>query len=160
MAVLADKLGVAQNTIYWYFKNKDQLLIAVVEAEIQEILIAYGALTGGGILERLRWIHARVSGLGGLISVVHGRACVSQVVRDWHASSHHQVLGFFKEHLVALGVPSEQAVVITQTSLFVFEGLAIQKMHDDAVAQVFCFIKSAILAAARSRGQPNAPIEV
>ena len=38
MAAVADKAGVATNTVYWYFRNKDELLIAVLDRVVAEAL--------------------------------------------------------------------------------------------------------------------------
>ncbi|HKY90770.1 MAG TPA: helix-turn-helix domain-containing protein, partial [Nevskiaceae bacterium] len=35
MASIAAAAGVASNTIYWYFRDKDELLVAVLDAELE-----------------------------------------------------------------------------------------------------------------------------
>ncbi|MES2917128.1 MAG: helix-turn-helix domain-containing protein, partial [Pseudomonadota bacterium] len=41
MSRLATAAGVAPNTIYWYFKDKDEVLVAVLDAEFSAGLAEY-----------------------------------------------------------------------------------------------------------------------
>lgn len=157
MATIAEALGVSQNTLYWYFSNKDQLLMDVINARIHSVTQGYSLLRDGSVSGRLQWLLDQVHGSGALINVVHGRVSASPEVRQWHQGIHQKMLAYFTERLVARGVPAEQADVIVQTAMFAFEGVATHPTAPDTATKVFAFIESAVDAAAQaSRSQAQA----
>jgi TetR/AcrR family transcriptional regulator, cholesterol catabolism regulator len=149
MAAIAEALGVSQNTIYWYFGNKDQLLMAVVESRIESVTTGYLAIDAVSVADRLHWLLGQVRGSGALINVVHGRVSASPEVRGWHQGLHARLHAFFVARLEARGVPVSQADVIAQTAMFAFEGVATHQTTPDAAAKVFSFIEAAVHAATR-----------
>ena len=144
MAHLAEVLGVSQNTIYWYFGNKDQVLMAVVEARLTAAVHDYAALPDSSIGVRLRWIFQWTQDVGVLINIVHGRLPVSEPIRQWHDALHRRVLRFFVERLKSRGVSEAQAEVLVHTAVFAFEGVLTHSISSDAAAQVMVFLESAI----------------
>lgn len=152
MAAIAEALGVSQNTLYWYFTNKDQLLMDVVDARIHSVVGSYKLLTNLSVSGRLQWLLSQVQGSGALINVVHGRVSASPEVRQWHQGIHQKMLVYFTERLVSRGVPAAQADVIVQTAMFAFEGVATHPTTSDAATKVFAFIESAVDAAAQASG--------
>jgi AcrR family transcriptional regulator len=150
MAAIAEALGVSQNTLYWYFSNKDQLLMDVVDARIQSVMQGYSLLQDGSVSGRLQWLLDQVHGSGALINVVHGRVSASPEVRQWHQGLHQKLQGLFTERLVTRGVPAAQADVIVQTAMFAFEGVATHPTSSDSAAKVFAFIESAVDAATQT----------
>ena len=148
MAALAEALGVSQNTIYWYFGNKDQLLMAVVESRIESLTAGYLAIDAVSVADRLHWLLAQVRGQGALINVVHGRVSASPEVWAWHQGLHARLHAFFVTRLEARGVPAAQADVIAQTAMYVFEGVATHPTTPEATSKVFEFLEGAVRAAA------------
>jgi len=57
---LAAAAGVAPNTIYWYFKDKDEVLVAVLDAEFSEGMAEYLQLPVTDAAERLFWVVQRL----------------------------------------------------------------------------------------------------
>ena len=53
---LATAAGVAPNTIYWYFKDKDDVLVAVLDAEFSARMGEYQALPTMSSPELLLWV--------------------------------------------------------------------------------------------------------
>lgn len=147
MAAIAEALGVSQNTIYWYFGNKDQLLMAVVESRIESVTSGYLAIDTQSVADRLHWLLAQVRGSGALINVVHGRVSASAEVKAWHEGLHARLHAFFVARLEARGVPASQADVIAQTAMFAFEGVATHPSTPEAASKVFGFIEAAVRSA-------------
>ena len=58
MSRLAKEAGVAPNTIYWYFGDKDDVLIAVLDAVMSDIWPQYQDVVGEPIPARLLWVVA------------------------------------------------------------------------------------------------------
>jgi AcrR family transcriptional regulator len=158
MARIAETLQLSQNTIYWYFGNKDQLLMAVVEDQLQLVTQQYVALPESSIAERLHWMFERVRGMGALIHIVHGRVPVSESVRDWHQTLHQRLLRFFVERLLRRGVPETRAEVVVQTVLFAFEGVVTHPVSQESATKVFAFLEASIHATVSAEmGSPHHP---
>lgn len=163
MAYIAEALQVSQNTIYWYFGNKDQLLMAVVDERLQAAAREYVALPDSSIAVRLQWMLQWTRGMGGLINIVHGRVPVSDGVRQWHEALHQRLIRFFVDRLRLRGVSESQAEVVVHTALFAFEGVATHPIGEEAAAKVFDFLESAIRAVSApdvltpARGQAAEP---
>ena len=56
MSRLAKDAGVAPNTIYWYFGDKDDVLIAVLTAVMADVWPMYQEVAGEPIAARLLWV--------------------------------------------------------------------------------------------------------
>ncbi len=53
MAKIAKAAGVAPNTIYWYYENKDDVLIAVLNRVVAQAMVAVLALQNEPLKERV-----------------------------------------------------------------------------------------------------------
>jgi AcrR family transcriptional regulator len=155
MASLAESIGVSQNTISWYFTNKDRLLIALVEAQLQVARAEYSRLQASSISDRLQWILTYIQGLGPLINIVHGRVPASQEVRAWHDGLHQRILIFFRAQLMERGATPAQADVFTQSALFVFEGIVTHPQDLVNVEKVMYFLASSVESALGANGGPS-----
>ena len=58
MSRLAKEAGVAPNTIYWYFGDKDDVLIAVLTAVMADVWPQYQDVASEPISARLLWVVA------------------------------------------------------------------------------------------------------
>lgn len=100
-----------------------------------------------GIVSRLHWLHDRVRLDSGIIAAVHGKLTSCDEVRAWHRSFHQRLLTFFTDQLTSAGVPKARARTIVQTSLLIFEGLAVLNVSDAHADEVFSFIAEATATA-------------
>jgi AcrR family transcriptional regulator len=100
MASIAATAGVTPNTIYWYFKDKDELLVGVLEVLLQEDLSAYAseAATKPAV-EKLMWAVERLRPFKGLVSTVHNRINLSARLNEWHEAFHAIFEGFLNTEL-------------------------------------------------------------
>jgi len=123
MSSLAKRAGVAPNTIYWYFADKDALLIAVLNEILAEALPDFAKRTKAPLDEQLDWLVSLLEGAENLIATVHARAAVSESVRTWHDNFHRMteavVLAQLREH----GVAARDLTHASQVAMFVIEGL-------------------------------------
>ena len=81
VAGLARDLGLAQNSIYWYFTDKDGLLVAVLEQASKRALGDLAALGRKGPVEQLIAAVDRMADMGPLEAAMRHRAPNSTVVR-------------------------------------------------------------------------------
>jgi AcrR family transcriptional regulator len=56
MSRLAKEAGVAPNTLYWYFKDKDELLIAILDELVAEALAEYLSVQAQSLDKQLLWL--------------------------------------------------------------------------------------------------------
>lgn len=120
---LAKEAGVAANTIYWYFGDKDDVLVAVVSAVFRDALSDYQAVVGEPIASRILWVVRRLSDLNELVTTVHARVPHSTSVAEWHTDFHLHTGSLFKSELEALSVPSETVDSEVSIAVFTIEGI-------------------------------------
>ena len=120
---LAREAGVATNTLYWYFEDKDDVLLAVVDVEVAKGWRDYRALSKKRVADRLFWLVERLQEISLLVATVHERAAHSERVRAWHDRFHEALDAAACEELAALGVPAARRQALAKIWGFTIEGL-------------------------------------
>lgn len=136
MASLARAAGVAPNTIYWYFDDKDAVLVTVMHHLLAAGLPEEPAARTLPLEELLLEITARFDPIDGLIASVHARAEVSPAVRAWHDAFHAGadawLLDRVREHLVATRdgrlPPGDAVAAIPRIWSFAIEGMVAHRL--------------------------------
>jgi AcrR family transcriptional regulator len=122
MAALARAAGVAANTIYWYFADKDDVLIAVLDDVLADALADYASVASRPLEEQLLWTVRQLQGTRRLMTTVHARIGRSEALNSWHDLFHAQTEGL-------LGVAIEDRVAPAsldaelKIAVFTIEGL-------------------------------------
>ncbi|WP_280369272.1 TetR/AcrR family transcriptional regulator [Nocardia wallacei] len=129
VASIARAAGVVSNTVYWYFPDKDAVLISVLDVVLAESMQRFEAIAGADLAERLVWVVDELAQLSGLVTTVHARAEESAVVRDWHDRFHALTEGLFRLELTELGLAEADLDAVISMGVFVIEGLL---MHSAA----------------------------
>src|SRR5690242_16975955 len=99
MGRLAEAAGVAPNTIYWYFADKDALLVAVLEALVAEGLREFRVRRKSSAEDQVMWLLDLLEGAGSIIATVHARVALSDSVRTWHDNFHRMLEAMLQEEL-------------------------------------------------------------
>src|SRR5690349_2229183 len=73
MSRLAKEAGVAPNTIYWYFADKDDVLIAVLTSVMADVWPQYQAVATEPIAARVLWVVGQLTEMSRLVTTVHAR---------------------------------------------------------------------------------------
>ncbi|MFI2229761.1 TetR/AcrR family transcriptional regulator [Nocardia testacea] len=123
MTRIARDAGVVSNTLYWYFQDKDAVLIAVLDAVLADSMASYREVLGSGLADRLLWLVEELEQLGRLVSTVHTRAEESASIREWHEQFHALAEGLFRAELIEFGVPADEVDSLVTIGVFVVEGL-------------------------------------
>lgn len=123
MARVAREAGVAANTLYWYFTDKDALLIAVLNGLVLEALAAHAGVQAMPLKEQLLWLIARFEQAHRLVLTVHARLEASESVRTWHDQFHGMLEGMMIGQLTARGMAAEEATITATAGMFIVEGL-------------------------------------
>lgn len=135
---LAAAAGVAPNTIYWYFKDKDEVLVAVLDAEFSDGMAEYLQLpVTDDAAERLFWVVQRLERVSRLVSTVHSRLEASEAINLWHERFHTISEGILRVSLQHAGVPAERIETRTKISVFTMEGLLAHPMSE-ADKRIIC----------------------
>jgi AcrR family transcriptional regulator len=123
MVKIGREAGVTSNTVYWYFKDKDEVLVAVLDTVFAESLARAAQVWGAPMVEQLVWVVDELQRVNRLIATVHTRAKVSESVRVWHEGFHAQVEAFLRWQLAAIGVPGSELDGMTRIGVFAVEGM-------------------------------------
>jgi AcrR family transcriptional regulator len=149
MTTVATRANVAPNTIYWYFDNKDALLLAVLDRLVSGARAQYLQMStqGAAFDVRMNWLIDQFSHLGGLVGAVHGRISVSDSIRAWHDEFHRLATDFFVQRLVERGANKEQAEAVVAIAFFMIEGLALHTVSDHSRDTAIRLLEQAIQSA-------------
>ncbi|MGM7644963.1 TetR/AcrR family transcriptional regulator [Nocardia sp. JW2] len=152
-ARIAKSAGVTVNTIYWYFQDKDELLIAVLDRILAEALATYAEIDGRPLNEQLLWVVDQLEQLHGLVNTVHARVATSHSVAAWHTGFHQLAGALFADNLRAAGVAETDLAAMSAIGTFVIEGL-LTHQHDDVDKRAVIDLLVRSLTA--TSGPPNA----
>lgn len=136
IAAIAERAGVTTNTVYWYFADKEQLLIAVLDALATEKLAAYGQLSGRSLASRLTWVVQQLQEVSQLVATVHARAGHSERISAWHDGFHEAVRRLLRAELEVLGVSAKRIDAEADIITFTVEGLITHKSDQRRVRAV------------------------
>lgn len=120
---IARRLKVAPNTLYWYFADKDALLIAVLDALVAELLGAFERRRTSSLAAQLSWLLDALSRGQRLITTVHSRMETVERVRVWHDAFHQRLEAAIAQQLRAHAVARGNEPHAARAAMFVIEGL-------------------------------------
>jgi AcrR family transcriptional regulator len=125
LSAIAKAAGVTPNTIYWYFADKDALLIAVLDELLLESWTAYQGHVEATAddVDLLAWVVDGFRDLRLLISEIHARIDVSPALNAWHDRFHAASEGLLAHELRERGVPQSALEPTVKIAVFVIEGL-------------------------------------
>lgn len=127
---IALEAQVAPNTIYWYFKNKDELLVSILNAELTKHLNEYMLQSSKTLTERLIWVVDQLQLANRLVSTVHARSKFSKELREWHEQFHLLVEGLFRLELEKVGLAADQIETRVKIAVFTIEGLLVHQLSE------------------------------
>jgi AcrR family transcriptional regulator len=108
IAAMARELGLAQNTIYWYFPSKDELFVATLERMLEEIAARKPTRDAGAVAQIL-WFTDQFHALSDLRAAMRERAPNSPVVADFVSHLDEQLSRMLsnalRDHVSADGLP-------------------------------------------------------
>ena len=124
MSLIADESQVAANTIYWYFPNKDALLIAVLNGLLTKGYERWQTLESDqSLVDQVMMAIEDFESCGDLMQVVHARVNESAELARWHQQFHHVLELGIEEKLVRYGVAEDKLSPASKLLVYVIEGL-------------------------------------
>lgn len=147
---IARAAGVTPNTIYWYFEDKDALLVATADSFVQAALAEYEPVMGRPLVDQMAWLVDRLRPFKELMSTIHQRASQSDHVAAWHTAFHTAVEQLFESQLPA---PLDPATRHTDMMIaaFTLEGIVTHDVDADAARRMYEALLERVLAVEQSR---------
>ena len=130
MAQLASAAGVTPTTIYWYFEDKDALLVGVLERIVADAVTELAELAQTVLSERVLWVVQRLERYQKLVTVVHSRTAVSHRIDLWHSAFHLLVEGMLAQGLRESGFAESEIPPRTTLGVFAVEGLLTHQIDE------------------------------
>lgn len=129
MAALARAAGVAANTIYWYFTDKDEVLVAVLDDVLADALADHASVVSRPLEDQLLWTVRQLRQTRRLVTTVHARVGRSDALNAWHDAFHARTEGLLR---LALQDRIEPASIDAELKIAVFsvEGLLSHDVGD------------------------------
>jgi AcrR family transcriptional regulator len=128
MTRLAQAAGIAPNTIYWYFKDKDEVLVAVLNSELTIRMQAYFTHVFVNPIDRLLWVVDQFEVTGKLVSVVHARANSSPTIDTWHQRFHQMTEALSRLEMQNMDIPAEKIDSLMLIWTFSIEGMLVHSL--------------------------------
>lgn len=128
---LASAAGVAPNTIYWYFKDKDEVLVAVLDAEFSARMSEYLVLQTQSLVDRLLWVANQLKRVSRLVGTVHSRLALSPAINTWHDRFHALTEELLRRELQQAGIAPQKIEALVKISVFTIEGLLAHPLPEE-----------------------------
>lgn len=130
MSRLAKEAGVAPNTIYWYFQDKDDVLIAVLTSVMADVWPQYEGIASQPIAARVLWVVGQLTEMSRLVTTVHSRVEHSAAVAEWHQNFHAITGSLLQYELHSAGVPPSTVDAEVMIGIFTVEGLLMHNQDE------------------------------
>lgn len=153
VAAIAADASITKNTVYWYFADKDALLLAVLSRAFRA---ARARWEGGGpesLSERLDLLVDTFDAVSPLTTSLHTRVHASEAVRAWHERFHASGQRWLEDeitaHLDRRGTPvADRATIVDTGRLWslAIEGMVAHR-YDAAGRRALCDLLVAQLEA-------------
>lgn len=128
---LASTAGVAPNTIYWYFQDKDEVLVAVLDAELSASMTEYMQRSFTDPAEQLLWVVTRLELVRRLVGTVHSRLQASPTITAWHDRFHALGESMVRHEFLRAGIAPEIVDARVKIAVFSIEGLLSHPLPDE-----------------------------
>jgi TetR/AcrR family transcriptional regulator, regulator of autoinduction and epiphytic fitness len=125
---IAADLGVAQNTIYWYFKTKDDILVGALEHLSAQLYKQFMTMSDVPLVDRVAKMLEDASKHHCIFAILQWRLPLSPSLEAWHGKWHSGTQAFFVNRLCDMGIPTPQAELTTTVGMFVAEGIICHRL--------------------------------
>ena len=144
MAQLSARAGVTTNTVYWYFADKDALLVAVLDLLLDQALAEQALQDSLPWDEQVLWAVGSLQTFNRLVSVVHARAAAAPSVAAWHEQFHALADQLLTAGFRESGVAEQDLAAATRIGTFVIEGLLSHPQDEASTRAVICLLTTGL----------------
>jgi AcrR family transcriptional regulator len=155
MGRIAKAAGVTTNTIYWYFRDKDELLVGVLDDIHDEALSRFVALESPRLRERVLWVVDELEKYHRLVETVHARTSISACIDKWHTSFHDRWEGWIGAELRGAGTSEADTEPMTRMIVFVIESMLTHPQDDVAKRAIVDLMFRTVDTPSQNRRSPT-----
>jgi AcrR family transcriptional regulator len=153
---IARAAGVTPNTLYWYFRDKDELLVATADVYLQALLAEHESRADQPLGEQLEWVVETLVPVRHLVVTVHSRLTLSTAIAQWHSRFHDTVEELFERQLPG-EIPSSARAQEVAAATFALEGAVIHDLDHTTTRQLCHTVAERLQQASRPAGRPGSP---
>ncbi len=153
---IAEHAGVTTNTLYWYYRDKEELLLAVADLYIHTLLREHATLSDRPLAEQLAWLVNRLRPFKHLIATIHDRLSVSDAISAWHTNFHQTFEQLFARQLPG-PIPPKRRAAETAAATYALEGAITHNLDDTTTQQLCQLIADRLHHAAATNTPTEAP---
>lgn|SRR5437764_11917375 len=135
MAEVARAARVANNSVYWYFPSKDDLLAAVLRRRQERVLAELADLATSSLEERVLGLLAELDHVANLTAAVHGRASHNVAVAEMHEAFHAAAERYLGSGFRDAGLGQQEATSAAAAIMAMVEGIHLHERDRDPVAR-------------------------
>ncbi len=138
LAAIARELGIAQNTIYWYFASKDDLLVAALRRMLETTIKAKPRKEEVGLIETIVWVADQLEPFYRLKAAVSEQALRSATVADF-IEEVNELLRAMLGNVLRSHVPQEDLDLSVETFAATVEGAFARGLDEKGRKKLFSF---------------------
>lgn len=136
MSKIAKAANVAPNTLYWYFHDKDELLIAVLDNLLDEHQSQLITIISQPFSLQLVWLVENLQKLSRLVSTVHDRCQKSATINTWHQNFHHHLEQLLSYQIQKLELDIQEKESKFKIVSYTIEGLITHQSDPEEIRRV------------------------
>lgn len=140
MAKVAKAAGIAPNTIYWYFKNKDALFAEVINNLVSSHWQEYQDRAGYSLEENLQWGLEKLANYRALATPIHELMYQSEEIFQVHENFHRMARAAGVHALQREGMKQTDAENLVAIWEHVLEGLLLHSADEEERTRVCDFL--------------------
>jgi len=135
MAAIARTARVANNSVYWYFPSKDDLLAAVLRRRQERALSEVANLATSSLQERVLALLAELDQVANLTAAVHERASHSVAVAETHQAFHAAAERYLGSGFRHAGLGPQDARRAAAAIMAIVEGIHLHERKRNPAAR-------------------------
>ncbi|PTU32848.1 TetR/AcrR family transcriptional regulator [Stenotrophobium rhamnosiphilum] len=155
---IAAGADVTPNTIYWYFTDKEQLLLAVLDDFLETAVAAHALIAKAPLAEQFQQLALYLRRSRNLVSMVHALIDRSEAISRWHNNFHATFEGIYAEAMPRTFTPGDRAAEMKILS-FAIEGMVSHDLSKKEIISICQGLASRWSAAPKvaSKTRPSVP---
>jgi TetR/AcrR family transcriptional regulator, regulator of autoinduction and epiphytic fitness len=135
MASVAERAGVANNAVYWYFPSKDDLLAAVLQRRQERALATLPDPATASLEQQVLAILEQLDQVANLTAAVHERANKSAAVAEMHEAFHDMADGRLQQVFGDAGLEQADATQAAKATMALVEGIHLHEASRDPASR-------------------------
>ncbi len=135
MGKIAAAAGLTPNTLYWYFRDKDELFVAVADLYLDRLLQQHTAVAENPLSQQFVWLVDSLRPVRHLVATMHARVARSPRIEQWHSGFHTRMEALFEDQLT-IKVPEAQRTAEAAVVTFAIEGAITHDLDADATTNL------------------------